>query len=139
VWVPEWHKSGDRLHAHFAVGRYVQRSLIEQAWGRGFVNIKLLGNLPVGSSTWHEARKAAGYLSKYVTKTFDPAMATQPGLHRYDVAQGFQPTSRRLTGHTSGEVLAQACELMARRPAHQWTSDQSEGWRGPPAMWFAWD
>jgi len=64
VWVPEWHKSGDRLHAHFAVGRYVQRSLIERAWGRGFVYIKLLGDLPVGSSSWHESRKTAGHLSK---------------------------------------------------------------------------
>lgn len=31
VWVPEWHKTGHGLHVHFAVGRYVPRSLIEQA------------------------------------------------------------------------------------------------------------
>ena len=48
LWVPEWHKSGHGLHAHFAVGRYIQRGLIDAAWGRGFVHIKLLGDLPVG-------------------------------------------------------------------------------------------
>ena len=46
VWVPEWHKSGHGLHAHFAVGRFVPRGLIESSWGRGFVHIKLLGDLP---------------------------------------------------------------------------------------------
>ncbi len=49
VWVPEWHKSGHGQHVHFAVGRFVPRRVIEQAWGRGFVHIKLLGDLPVGS------------------------------------------------------------------------------------------
>ena len=62
VWVPEWHKSGHGLHAHFAVGRFVKRSLIESAWGHGFVHIKLLGDLPVGSGSLSEARIAAGYL-----------------------------------------------------------------------------
>src|SRR5664279_6129221 len=32
VWVPEWHKSGHGLHLHFAVGRYIQRQEIAQAW-----------------------------------------------------------------------------------------------------------
>lgn len=68
----EWHKSGHGLHAHFAVGRYIGRRKIEQAWGRGFVHIKLLGDLPVESTSLHEARLAARYLSKYVSKTSTP-------------------------------------------------------------------
>ena len=71
VWVPEWHKTGHGLHLHFAVGRFVPRGMIEQAWGHGFVHIKLLGDLPVGSGALAEARQAAGYLSKYVGKSFD--------------------------------------------------------------------
>jgi len=74
VWVPEWHKSGHGLHVHFAVGRFIGRGKIEQAWGRGFVHIKLLGDLPAGSGSLQEARLAARYLSKYVTKTFDEAL-----------------------------------------------------------------
>ena len=66
AWVPERHKSDHGLHLHFAVGRFIRRSLIERSWGHGFVHIKLLGDLPVGTGTVEEARRAAGYLSKYV-------------------------------------------------------------------------
>jgi hypothetical protein len=80
VWVAEWHGSGHGLHVHFAVGRFLRRGLIEQAWGRGFVHIRLLSDLPAGSSSWEEARRAAGYLSKYVTKTFHDGH--EHGRHR---------------------------------------------------------
>jgi hypothetical protein len=63
VWVPQWHPGGHGLHAHFAVGRFVPRRLIERAWGHGFVHIKLLDGLPVGSGTLGEARLAARYLA----------------------------------------------------------------------------
>jgi len=33
VWVPEWHKTGHGLHAHFLVGSYIQRGIIAEAWG----------------------------------------------------------------------------------------------------------
>ena len=56
LWTAEWHPGGHGLHVHFAVGRYVGRSLIAEAWGwkvisgRGFIHIKLLSELPVGST-----------------------------------------------------------------------------------------
>jgi hypothetical protein len=78
------------LHLHFALGRYVNYKLIRSTWGHGFINIKRLSDLPVGSTSLQEARKAAGYLSKYVTKSFDSDASSRAGrLHRYDVAQGF--------------------------------------------------
>jgi hypothetical protein len=135
VWVPEWHPRGHGLHAHFAVGRFVKQSLIEAAWGRGFVSIKRLTDLPVGSTSWDEARKAAGYLSKYVTKSFDADLG---GLHRYDVAQGFKPARLLIEGVSSEDVLAQACVVMDARPGREWSSRDSAGWQGPPAVWFAW-
>lgn len=140
AWVPEWHKTGHGLHLHFAVGRYVPRGKIEQAWQRGFVSIKLLGDLPVGSGTIDEARKAAGYLGKYVSKSFDDDdQRSRPrGLHRFDVAQGFTPTRTWLRGASAEEVLEQACEQMGARPRRSWNSDQTEGWQGPPAVWHQW-
>ena len=87
LWTAEWHPSGHGLHVHFAVGRYVKRDLLVSAWAHGFVHIKLLGDLPVGSGTVAEARRAAGYLAKYVGKAFDANRV--PGLHRYEVAQLF--------------------------------------------------
>ncbi|MGG7655358.1 rolling circle replication-associated protein [Kocuria rosea] len=47
AWVPELHKDGVHFHVHFAVGRYISRHLISEAWGREFLHIKLLGDLPV--------------------------------------------------------------------------------------------
>src|SRR5215204_6578574 len=64
VWVPQWHPGGHGLHAHFAVGRFVPRRLIERSWEYGFVHIKLLDGLPVGSGTRGEARLAARYLAR---------------------------------------------------------------------------
>ncbi len=135
VWVPEWHKTDHGLHVHFAVGRYIKHATIEQAWGRGFVGIKRLTDLPVGSTSWHEARKAAGYLSKYVTKTFDHDLG---GLHRYEVGQGFQPAVTKFTGERADVVLAYACEVMGAAPEARWVSWDVEDWQGPPAVWFAW-
>jgi len=138
VWVPEWHKSGHGLHAHFAVGRYVPQRLIRSVWGRGFVHIKLLGDLPVGSGTLSEARAAAGYLSKYVAKTFIDPSARVLGLHRYDVAEGFQPERFPLWGRTPEDVLAQASVILDGAPTFEWASSTIEEWAGPPAIWAQW-
>ena len=73
AWASEWHPGGHGLHVHFAVGRYVGQRLIRDVWGRGIVHIKLIGDLPVGSGALEEARRAASYLAKYVSKNItDP-------------------------------------------------------------------
>jgi hypothetical protein len=136
LWVPELHADGQRFHVHFAVGRFIPRRVIEAAWGHGFVHIKLLGNLPVGSGAWGEARLAARYLSKYVAKTF--AEADLFGRHRYEVGQGFQPVAHRLAATSREEVIAAACESMGARPSQVWLSDEVEDWQGPPSFWVAW-
>ena len=137
AWVAEWHPGGHGLHVHFALGRFVNRALIDQAWGHGFVSIKLLGDLPVGSTSWDEARLAARYLSKYVAKSFQD-QTTPVGLHRYELAQGFTPRAERITGPTLGAVLGEACGRMGRAPRQSWNSDTDTTWQGPPASWVAW-
>ncbi|WP_217637173.1 rolling circle replication-associated protein [Geodermatophilus telluris] len=136
VWVPEWHTTDHGQHVHFAVGRFIARRSIERAWGHGFVHIKLLGHLPSGSTPRDEARVAARYLSKYVHKAFDARRV--PGLHRYEVAQGFQPERVRLSGRSVEDVMAQAAEAMGAEPVEVWTSDEAIGWEGPPAVWAMW-
>jgi hypothetical protein len=138
AWVPEWHKSGHGLHAHFAVGRFIRRSAIDAAWGRGFVHIKLLGDLPVGSTNLSEARRAAGYLSKYVSKSFAEAGCRVMGLHRYDVAQGLQAASGDRhwlvcdgsACHRVGSVRGTAFNGMV--------VGVGGGLQGPPAIWAQW-
>ncbi len=56
---------------HFVVGRYVKRGLIEEAWGRGIVHIKLIGDLPLGSGSLAESRQAARYVAPYTAKAVD--------------------------------------------------------------------
>jgi hypothetical protein len=136
LWVPEWHPGGHGLNAHFAVGRYVPVGLVKRVWGRGHVFVKLIGDLPVGSGSLEEARTVARYLSPYVSKGFEGERI--PGLHRYEVAQGFQPERVPLRAESDSAVLARASELMGSEPARIWRSWETEGWPGPPAYWCAW-
>lgn len=138
LWVPEWHKSGHGLHVHFAVGRFIGVRRIEAAWGHGFVHIKLLGNLPVGSGTLGEARLAARYLSKYLAKDLD-GRGQPAGSHRYEVAEGFQPRSVSLDGTSADQVLGWAESVMGAPTAYVWRSRDVEDWAGPPAVWASWD
>lgn len=135
LWTDEWHPGGHGLHAHFAVGRFVGRRVLEANWGHGFVHIKLIGDLPTGSGALEEARRAAFYLGKYVAKHSEKR---SEGLHRYEVGQGFQPKGTRLSGSTEEGLIAQATELMGRSPSYVWRSAQMEKWVGPPAVWMSW-
>ena len=136
LWVPEWHPKGHGLHVHFSVGQFVHVRTIKAAWGRGIVDIRMLTNLPVGSGALGEARLAARYLAKYVGK--DLGATGTGGLHRYEVAQGFGPKVRRLTGPTLGDVLAQAAAVMGAEPADVWDSAEQSDWDGPHAVWASW-
>jgi len=137
AWVPEWHKTGHGLHLHFAVGRFIKRSLIEASWPHGFVHIKLIGDLPVGSGTLAEARKAAGYLSKYVAKSFADDSRID-NLHRYEVGQGFQPKAVRITGCSPDAVIGEASERVGAAPMLRWSSADVPDWQGGPAIWAQW-
>jgi|SRR5580704_308317 hypothetical protein len=135
LWTAEWHKTGHGLHAHFAVGRYVPRTAIEEAWPHGFVHIKLLGDLPYAASSLDQARRAARYLSKYVGKAF---AEHRPGLHRYEVAQGFAPRREGISGATSEEVVAWAVGRMGREPHFVQPSSAWHDYRGPSAVFLSW-
>lgn len=137
LWAPEWHPGGHGLHVHFGVGRYIRRSWVEEAWGRGFVHIKLLGDLSAGSTTLDEARIAARYLGKYVGK--DLAVGRPAGLHRYEVAQGFQPQAATIKARSVDEALGLASARMGGRPAYVWESWNERRWFGPSAIWASWD
>lgn len=134
LWVPERHKS-DAFHLHFAVGSFIPRKVIESSWGRGFVHIKRLQPAGGFDNSLDGSRIAARYLSKYVAKTFENDMA---GLHRYEVAQGFQPRSLTYEGATDGEVIGWAVDVMGREPQTLWRSGDNEDWQGPPARWLQW-
>lgn len=133
VW--EWHPGGHGLHEHFAVGRYVKRWKINAAWALGRVDIRLIKDLPVGSTVRDEARQAARYMAPYLSK----GGGERPmGRHRYEVAQGFPIASEQVQGPSALAVLDAAAERMGGWPNQVWHSDDNEDWNGPPAAWAAW-
>jgi hypothetical protein len=136
AWTSEWHPGGHGLHLHFAVGRYARQRLIRDVWSRGITHIKLIGDLRVGSGALEESRRAAGYLAKYVSKNI--ADERVPRLHRYEVAQGFQPEAVPMRDRSDDLLIEQASVRMGAAPAVVWRSSQQEGWAGPPAYWCAW-
>ena len=140
VWVPEWHKTDHGLHAHFVCDRYIHRSVIEEVWqrtpGHGFVKGKLIGQLGVGSSRADEARIAAGYISKYMDKDFDEKRVL--GLHRYDLAQKFQPRQVVVPGPGLEQAIERAADLMGAYPSRVTNSDEWPDWAGPTAVAMSW-
>jgi hypothetical protein len=114
----------------------VPRGAIGRAWEHGFFWIKLIGDLPVGSGSRREARVVAGYLAKYVSKSFEDDRRPL-GRHRYEVAQGFQPEKILVYGSSAEDVIARASEYMGAAPSYVWLSPK-EGWHGPPACWAQW-
>jgi hypothetical protein len=136
LWAPEWHPGGHGLHVHFAVGRFVHYLTIRRAWGHGLIHIKLLGDLPTGSGSLGEARLAARYLSKYVSKELGEDAPV--GLHRYEVAEGFGPKVTRLTGVSPADVLERASAIMGAEPERVWDSADEPSWDGPHAIWAQW-
>jgi hypothetical protein len=138
LWVPQWHPGGHGLHLHFAVGRYIPERFIESCWPHGFVKITLLSNLTAPATPLAEARATARYLARYVGEQLDDERR-RLGLHRYEVAQGFQPVEVKLHGRSVGEVIEQAtARLGGAKPLRVWRSDETEGWHGPPACWAEW-
>jgi hypothetical protein len=128
LWVHEWHKTDHGLHVHFAVDRYIKQAALSEMWRRGFTHIKRLSaKFEAGSLA--SSRRAAVYLAKYVTKSFE-GHERSPGLHRYEVAQGFQPKAERIVGATREAALDKASHRMGRPPARYWVS---EGVRGRTA------
>ena len=80
---------------------------------------------------------AARYLSKYMGKDLERPRTS--GLHRYEVAQGFQPPVVAIDGQTVEAVLDTAAEMMGGPPARVWRSDEEDSWDKPPAVWAQWD
>ena len=112
VWVPELHKDGVKLHAHFGFGQYIPKDRLAELWGHGLMDIRLIRSRSARSPADH-TRVTARYLSKYVGKAFDQQDTF--GCHRYEVAQGFQPrVDRKIFG--------------SEAEARVWASDR-DGWR----------
>jgi hypothetical protein len=137
VWVPELHKDGERFHVHMGLGEYIAKARLGELWGHGFVDIRLIRSRETASAGSDHARQAARYLSKYVGKAFDAGEAI--GCHRYEVAQGFQPSKDTRVFDSEAEARAWASTMMGGdTPSFVWSSSSVEDWQGPPVKVAFW-
>ena len=138
LWVPQWHPGGHGLHAHFAVGRFVPRGLIERAWGAR-LRPHQAARRPAGRLGRARRRRGSrrAISPRYVGRDLDDERRLA-GLHRYEVAQGFQPAKIECYGASAEDVIERASGYMGSAPERVWLSSSVEGWRGPPACWAQW-
>jgi hypothetical protein len=147
VAVRELHPGGHGYHVHIAVGRFIPQPLLERAWGHGFADIRKIrvrsgvpGCPPLGKR--ERARRVAGYLQKYLGKTFEgeAGMDVPSGCHRYQSARGFQ--ARRVQCLRVGlwaAWAAAAAEFGGELPAVVFSSDEyGDRWPGPPMRVAFW-
>jgi hypothetical protein len=124
-------EDGKRLHVHIAFNRYVRQDVVERAWGVGFVDLRKIRTAGEGKRA--RARRAAGYLAKYVGKEFG-AGAGGRGLNgrRHSVTKGHAVrwVQRRLS--ELPEVLQWVHDRCGGPVSGAWSSASAEGWRGPP-------
>ena len=138
LWVPEWHPGGHGLHAHFA-RRPLRSAVVDRAGvGSGVRPHQAARRSPVGSGARAEARMTARYLAGYAGRELGDERRPA-GLHRYEVAQGFQPEKLLVYGVTADDVIERASGHMHAAPERVWLSSSVEGWRGPPACWAQWE
>jgi hypothetical protein len=142
VIVPELHKDGEHYHVHVAlptrrVGRgqfSYPKSVLCAAHPFGFVDVVRFTNRKRGNGAG--VRAAAGYVAKYVGKSYEDGSA---GRHRYECAEGFQPEAVHIFAPTMGDWVSEALYVMGGEvPATSWRSDPAT-WRGPPAIAIGWE
>ena len=58
-----------RLHVHVALDRFIPEHVVQEAWGLGYVSLRKLK--VAGKGRRERCRRAAAYISKYVTKGYE--------------------------------------------------------------------
>ena len=140
LWVPELHKTGHGYHVHVAIGQYIAKDVLAECWAHGFVDVRLLRG-PSGQHLKGEkaARRAAGYLAKYIGKSTEGTVPK--GRHRYDRARRdeYNPPVIECLAPTMEAAREWMRDVLGCQPDQVWSSnDLPDGeWCGPPVVMFA--
>jgi len=132
VYVVERGKRG-RLHLHLGVSGYLPIDQVRDLWGLGFVHAARVR----ARAPQEAAGVVAGYLAGYVAKSLDESERGS-GAHRYECAQGYQPTSAEADVETFDEGDQVLVAVMGGPPASRWSSSAAVGWEGPPVQVLMW-
>ena len=91
----------------------------------------------MGEGSAAEARNASRYMAKYIRKAADEDRI--PGMHRYEVAQDFQPKPVFLRAPSESDAVRAASRRMICSPSVQWRCFDQPDWSGPIVVWMAWE
>jgi hypothetical protein len=125
----ERHKSG-AWHVNVLLGERVEHGDVERSWGHGNVWVSRFQGRQ-GESMRDAARRAAAYVAKYVAKEFSEV--GDEGVHRYEVAQGFQLRVVRVFALSASGIVGEA----GGEVVYRFDAPVSESLRGPPIVWAA--
>jgi len=135
TYVLELHKSREGYHVHVAVPLgFMDKHVLQKMWGHGLVWFEDR-TAPKGTSARKQSEILSSYLAKYLDKSFMDE-GREFGEHRYEVAQGFDPTQVR----REFASIKEAREWLAGYPNEWfrecWSSNEKEEWDGRPVWLF---
>ena len=139
VYVLELHPKGHGYHVHLAVpeGMWTSHAKLKRLWGKGRIQFDEQKKRRSGEDR-NNARRLAGYLSKYLVKAFDSdGLEVEKGDHFYEVAQGFGVEVLRRSFPTFAEAESFLLSMIeGEQFAQVWTSLDCEWWpRESPPVW----
>ena len=144
--VPEWGEKNGRLHFHCLVPRYLPQREYEEAWGRGWVDIrKIKSNRSRGPrGARSDARVAAFYAAKYLSKAFAEGQSGREfNGKRYSTTKGTKvEPGQRCRFRSQAEALTWAVYEQAGgfgNISSWWSSNDQADWDGPPVVLMMWD
>lgn len=132
LYVIERGSRNGRLHVHFATNAFVPKATVAARWNHGFVDCRRITTGRNG-----DARGAARYLAKYVTKSTGDG-GRDMFRRRYVPGLGLvlQAINIRIADYVRAEA-AVSLIMGAGAPSYVWRSTEAPDWRGPPCT-VAW-
>ena len=146
---PELHPGGHGWHVNLFIPFRIEHALVETLWDHGFVwvtdfasSMKGPKGEPMGfCRTPREGlRRAAHYGCKYAQKDWSPDHVG-PGNHRYEIAQGFAPTSEGVWIERTEEgegIVAELVPMDEWNNVRRWNSNNDPDWTRPPIRTWRW-
>lgn len=135
AYVLEYFESGF-LHVHVAVPLgFMDKHTLQKLWGHGVVWFEDR-KAPKGTSARKQSEILAGYLAKYLDKSFTDD-AREFGEHRYEVAQGFDPEQVRRSFPTLEAARVFLAEYEGESFKLCWQSSDKDEWEGRPVWLFS--
>lgn len=129
---PELHPGGHGWHCNVFLPRFLPHADIERLWSHGYVWAKdwTKDDRVKGESFLVKLRAGASYGAKYAAKDWGVEQLAQ-GAHRYERAEGYDPTAILAEVRTVADGVALALDHLGAG-IYVWRSCESPDWDGPP-------